>query len=315
MGKRGEFADQLSGLRVVDPVLTNLARGYSNGESIAESCCPVVNVELESATYIKFGKEVFRLYNTERAPRGASNRMSAGKPSNDKYVMTEHDLEYPIDYRENAEAAFPLQRYATFLVTQGILLRREKICADLCSDPGNYAATNKLALAGDDCFSEPGSDVVGVITDAKEAMRSQIAKRPNCAHIGPATLNAWKKHPQFLARIGNNENKVVTLDIIKEVLEIPEILVGEMIYTDDNDTPHDIWGDIVHLCYKPMSPQGQERTMYEPSFGYTFRKRGKPVVDTYVTNGGKVQLVRNTDLLDVKIVGADAGFLITNTVK
>ena len=315
MGK-DQFADQLSGLRVTDPVLTNLARGYTNAESIAESLFPVVNVDSESAHYMTFGKEVFRLYNTERALRANSNRMATGVPSKDKYVMTEHDLEYPIDYREEEEANFPLQRYATNLVTAGILLRREKICADLCTDPANYAATNKLALAPDDSFSEPGSDVVGVIQDAKEGMRQQIAKRPNCAHIGPSTLNAWKKHPQFLARIGANENKVVTLDIIKEVLEIPEILVGEMIYTDDDGTPHDIWGDIVHLCYKPPAqPAGVERTMYEPSFGYAFRKKGKPVVDTYVINGGKIQLIRNTDMFDVKIVGADAGYLITNTVK
>lgn len=315
MGKN-QFADQLSGLRVVDPVLTNLARGYTNAESIADSCFPVVYVDLESSNYMTFGKEVFRLYNTERAIRANSNRMTPGVPSKDKYVMTEHDIEAPMDYREGEEANFPLQRYNTFLVTQAILLRREKNCADLCTDPANYAAANKLALAGDDCFSEPGSDPVGVIQDGKEAMRQQIAKRPNCAHIGPATLNAWKKHPQFLARIGNNENKVVTLDIIKEVLEIPEILVGEMIYTDDDGTPHDVWGDIVHLCYKPPAlPSGVERTMYEPSFGYTFRKRGKPVIDTYVTNGGKIQLIRNTDLFDSKIVGADSGYLITNTVK
>jgi hypothetical protein len=55
--------------------------------------------------------------------------------------------------------------------------------------------------------------------------------------------------------------------------------------------------------------------MYEPSYGYTFRKKNKPVVDTYVTNGGKVQLIRNTDLFDLKIVGADAGYLVTNTKK
>ncbi len=313
MGKN-QFADQLSGLRVVDPVLTQLARGYTNAESIADRIFPIVgNLTLESSVYMTFGKEAFRLYATERAIRGASNRMTPGKPSSDKYVMTEHDLEYPIDYREEEEANFPLQQYATNLVVAGIMLRREKIVADLTCNPDNYGAGNKLALAGDDCFSEPGSDPVGVVQDGDESLRSQIAKRANLIVIGASTLKSWKKHPMFLDRIKLTENKVVTLEIIKEVLE-KEIVVGEMIYTDDDGTPHDIWGDMMWMGYQPAAT-GKERTMYEPSFGYTFRKKSKPVVDTYVTNGGKIQLIRNTDLFDVKIVGADAGYLVTNTNK
>jgi hypothetical protein len=310
------MSDQLAGLRVVDPVLTNLARGYSNAESVIDKLFPVVgNLEKEAAIYPVFGKEAFRLYNTERAIRAASNRISPGKPSNQKYSMTEHDLEYPIDYREDEEAIFNLQSYATNLVTGGILLHRENLGAALALNPANYGNNNKIALVGDACFSEPGSDPVGVVQDGKEAMRVQIAKRPNQMIIGPSTLNAWKKHPQFLARIGANENKVVTLAIIKEVLEFENIFVGEMIYTDDAGNSYDVWGDVVHLSYAAPTVASQERTMYEPSFGYTFRKKDRPVVDKYVEKGGKIQLIRNTDLFDLQIVGADAGYLITNTVK
>ena len=312
---KDQFADQLSALRVVDPVLTQLARGYTNADSIADRIFPIVgNLTLESSLYMTFGKEAFRLYNTERAIRAASNRMTPGKPSSDKYVMTEHDLEYPIDYREEDEANFPLQQYATMLVTAAIQLRREKIAADLACNPDNYGAGNKLALAGDDCFSEPGSNPVGVVQDGDEALRSQIAKRANLIVIGPSTLASWKKHPMFLERIKSTENKVVTLEIIKEVLE-KEIVVGEMIYTDDDGTPHDEWGAMMWMGYQPAAVSGVQRTMYEPSFGYTFRKKDKPVVDTYVEKGGKVQLIRNTDLFDIKIVGADAGYLVTNTNK
>jgi len=314
MGKN-QFADQLSGLRVVDPILTNLARGYTNADSIADIAFPIVGgLTLESSVYILFGKEAFRLYNTERAIRGNSNRIAPGKPSSDKYVMTEHDLEYPIDYREDQDAAFALQKYATNLVVAGIQLRREKLAADLACNPANYGAGNKLALAGDDCFSEPASDPVGVTQDGDEALRSQIAKRSNIIIVGASTLSLWKKHPQFLARIKSTENKVVTKAIIEEVLE-KKIVVGEMIYTDDAGNAFDIWGDMMLMLYQPAAVTGQERTMYEPSYGYTFRKKNKPVVDTYVTNGGKVQLIRNTDLFDLKIVGADAGYLVTNTKK
>lgn len=309
------MADQLSGLRVVDPVLTNLARGYSNADSIADLIFPIVgNLTKESAEYMLFGKEAFRLYSTERAIRADSNRIAPGKPSSDKYVMTEHDLEYPIDYREDEEANFPLQQYATNLTTAGIQLRREKLAADLACNPANYTDSNKLALSGDDCFSEAGSDPVGVTQDGDEALRKQIAKRSNLMIIGAATFSLWKKHPQFLERIKATENKVVTKQIMEEVLE-KKIVVGEMIYTDDAGTSHDIWDDMMLMVYQPPAVSGAERTMYEPSYGYTFRKKNAVVVDTYVTNGGKVQLVRSTDRFDLKIVGADAGYLVTNTSK
>lgn len=307
------MADQLSGLRVVDPVLTNLARGYTNADAIANLTFPIVgNLTKESAVYMLFGKEAFRLYTTERALRANSNRIAPGKPSSEKYVMAEHDLEYPIDYREEEEANFPLQQYATNITMAGIQLRREKQAADLACDPDNYAAGNKLALAGDDCFSEPGSDPVGVTQDGDEALRSKIAKRANLVILGASTFALWKKHPQFLERIKATENKVVTKQIMEEVVE-KRIVVGEMIYTDDAGNSYDIWGDMMLMLYQPPAISGQERTMYEPSFGYTFRKKNAVVVDTYVTNGGKVQLVRSTDRFDMKIVGADAGYLVTNT--
>ena len=51
--------------------------------------------------------------------------------------------------------------------------------------------------------------------------------------------------------------------------------------------------------------------MYEPSFGYTLRKTGQPVVDTR-TEDGKLELVRNTDIFTPFLLGADAGYLITD---
>ena len=70
------MADRLDNLRVVDPVLTELARGYTNAQLISETLFPIVTVEKETGKVPQFGKEAFKLYNTERAIRGKSNRMS-----------------------------------------------------------------------------------------------------------------------------------------------------------------------------------------------------------------------------------------------
>ena len=59
-------------------------------------------------------------------------------------------------------------------------------------------------------------------------------------------------------------------------------------------------------------PQSENKTFYEPSYGYTLRKKGFPLVDKY-DEAGKLELIRNTDLLVSKIVGADAGYIINDT--
>lgn len=55
-----------------------------------------------------------------------------------------------------------------------------------------------------------------------------------------------------------------------------------------------------------------QRSQYEPSFGYTLQKRGSPVIDTR-TEDGKIELIRNTDIFRPFLLGADAGYLISNT--
>ena len=67
------MSDRLKKLRVVDPVLTQLARGYRNAKYVGESLFPVAELDKESGIIPLFGKEAFRLWETERAIRAKSN--------------------------------------------------------------------------------------------------------------------------------------------------------------------------------------------------------------------------------------------------
>ena len=67
---------RLSNLRVVDPVLTNLSVGYSNADLVGDVLFPFVPVDKEGGKIPKFGKEAFKIYNTERALRARSNRIN-----------------------------------------------------------------------------------------------------------------------------------------------------------------------------------------------------------------------------------------------
>ncbi|MDQ7818177.1 MAG: hypothetical protein RDU14_14215 [Melioribacteraceae bacterium] len=304
--------DTLQDKRIVDPVLTNIARGYSNSAFIAKSLFPVVNVDKEGGKIPQFNKEAFRIYNTERAIRAKSNRISPEGRSTIDFTLTEHDLEYPMDYRETQEDIFPLKIHATQVTTDGISLRHEKICADLVQDLSSYPAGNKVTLSSADKFDNPASNPFLIFDTAKEAIRGKIAKRPNVCLLGALTYKALKNHPLILDRIKYTQHAVITPDLLKNLLDFDELYVGDAVFATDSNSFSDIWLDNVILAYVPKQNQETPRSYYEPAFAYTLQKNGFPLVDTYVENG-KVTLVRNTNIFTAKIVGSDAGYLINDT--
>ena len=302
---------RLEELRIVDPVLTTLARGYTNAKMVAAVLFPFAPVEKEAGKIPQFGKEAFKIYATERAIRAKSNRISPEGRDTIDFVLTEHDLEYPIDYREDQEDLFPLQQHATRVVTDGILLRHEKMCADLAQNAASYPTGNKVTLSGTSQFTHADSDPITTIENAKEAIRGKIGQRPNTMLIGALSYKALKNHAKLIERIKYSMKGILTIELMKEIFDIENIEVGEAVYADDAGTFADIWSDNVVVAFVPGA--GGERSVYEPSFAYTPRKKGKPDVDKYTDNGGKVQVIRNTDLFVPKIVGSEAGYLIKDT--
>ncbi len=301
----GTLADR----RMVDPVLTDLARGYSNASFIFPKLFPLVKVAKEGGKIPQFNKEAFKIYNTERAIRAKSNRISPEGHSSIDFVLTEHDLEYPVDYREVSEDLLGLRQHATNVVTDAILLRNEKAAADIAQTLGNYAATNKVTLSGTDQWDNAASDPIDVIETARHAVRGQIAKFPNVAIIGIQAYKELSHHADVLDLIKYTQHSVMTVALLQTLLNIPKIYIGEAVYETDAGVLTDVWSDNMILAFVPQS---ENTSFYEPSFGYTLRKNNMPIIDTY-DEGGKLELIRNTDMLISKIVGADAGYIINDT--
>lgn len=305
-------------LRIVDPILSALARGYIFPELACEKLFPIVRIDKEAGKLPQFGKEAFRIYQTERALRAKSNRINPEDYGSIDVVLTEHDLEYPIDYRERQESenVLPLERWATNVVTKALRIRCEKKCADLAQNPANYAAGNKLALVGGDKFSDKvNSDPLGVLDDGKDAVRQKIGVEPNTIVIGYQVWKKLKRHPQLVDLIKFSQKGVVSSSIFAEAVEIENVVIGRSAYDSEvaGAGLTDVWGNSIVMAYVPANGSGEERTEYEPSYGYTFGKKNQPVVDTYV-EGGKVQIIRNTDIFEPYIVGAEGGYLIYDVV-
>ncbi|APY32516.1 hypothetical protein LFZ5_11070 [Salmonella enterica subsp. enterica serovar Apapa str. SA20060561] len=317
------MSDYLKGKRVVDPVLTSIARGYKNAALVGENIFPIVPTDKEGVTVPTFGKSAFVEYDTERAVGANSNILVREKTGKLDLVLNEHDLAAPVDYREQAESMFNEEAKAIRRVTNGVNLRRELYAARLAQDPKVYAKENVRALAAAERWAGGKGDPIGVIEAGIEAVRNKTGLRPNLMTMGASVMALLKFHPAIQAAIGANERKRITLEILKDLFQVEDVVVGEPVSMasmkdaqDKDKTPSDIWADNLMLHYVGKPQAGTDSAdENEPSFGYTLRRKGMPVADKYPGEGGKVNYCRYTDIYKVAVVGGDAGYLISNIVK
>ncbi len=307
------MANRMQNLRVVDAVLTALSVGYRNESYIADMLFPLARVTKEVGQIPRFNKDHFRLYNTERAIRARSNVMQPGDRDFVPVALEEHDFSVPMDYREGEEADFDLEASNALIAEEVIRIRREKIAADLAFNAANYAAGNKITLAGADQWTAIGtSDPIDDIETGKDAVRAGIARYANSVTFGASSWKSFKNHPAVIDRIKHSQIGVLTLDLAKQILDVENIYIGKAVYQTDAGAVVDVWGDkcLVHYTRPPAA--GVQRSVYEPNFGYTaYKLIGE--TDKYLGEGGKVQYVRNTANFKQVIVGADAGYLIGDT--
>ncbi|EIG26735.1 hypothetical protein [Haemophilus paraphrohaemolyticus] len=302
-------AHNLQALRVQDPVLTNLAQGYHNLELVGEVLMPTVEIDKEAGKIPKFGRLAFRLPSTVRNLRGTSNRLDPEDITAIDVALEEHDVEYAIDYREENEAIFSLRQFALNTTQDVIALGREKEVATLALDESKYDAGNKVTLSGTSKITSKQADIFAMFDTGIRAVKRAIGRKPNVCVIAGDVWAALKEHPAVIEKLKYSQVAIVTPEVFARLIGIDTVKIGEAVYEESNQLK-DIWSDAIVLAY--VAPRSTERkgTVYEPSYGYTVRRQGGLFVDTYKENGGKLEVIRTTDIHKPHLLGASAGYLI-----
>lgn len=90
--------------------------------------------------------------------------------------------------------------------------------------------------------------------------------------------------------------------------------MGNSVYAEGNNKAiKDVWGNFASLIVRPqIITDGNDEG--QTGFAYTFRRRGMPVVDRYDEVGGKVEMVRYTDIRKPAVVGGACGYLFQNVI-
>ncbi len=308
----------LGATRVVDPILTTVAQGYQNNLMVGMSLFPPVQVQQRGGKIIAFGKEAFMLYNTARAPGGNTQRVNYSY-SDSSYALEQHALEgqVPDELMEEARTVpgIDLQAMAIRNTQDIIALRLEKAMADLATTAGNYAASNKTTLAGTAQWSDLTtgvSDPANDIEVAKEAVRAKIGRRPNTIVMGPAVFKSLRNHPKIIDRMKYTGRDVPTVELLASLFGVSKILVGEAVTASDAGAFSDVWGKFVVVAYTETATLAD---LGRPSYGYTYRLRGMPMVKpAYRNENASSWIYPVTDEVQPVIAAATAGYLISAAV-
>jgi hypothetical protein len=302
--------------RVVDPILTTVAQGYKNALMVGMSLFPAVPVGQRGGKIITFGREDFRLYNTGRAPGANTKRVQYGH-SGAAFALEQHALEgiVPFEHMEDASVVpgIDLGRGAVTKTQNIISLRLEKAQADLATNAAAYAAANKTTLAGDDQWSAHAtSDPVDDVEVAKEAVRAKTGRRANTVVMGAAVWKSLRNHPKVLDRIKYTGRDSATKELLAQLFGVDKVEVGDAVYETAAGALADVWGKFVVVAYTEIASVADMGT---PSYGYTYRLGGYPIVEpAYQDRNAKSWVYPVTDEVEPVIAGADAGYLISAAV-
>jgi hypothetical protein len=300
--------------RIVDPVLTNHATGFRQPGLIADVLFPYVTVATRAAKRIVFGKQAMQLAESLRAPGTEIKRVAFGYAA-EPVSLIQHALAavVPIEHEQEAREVpgLDLQMRAVALVAAKIELAREAEAAALARNAASYAASNKLAYTSGTSWWNASSKPKQDFEAGKEAVRARTGMRPNTAVLTATARAALSVHEDVLSYRKAIGRFAVDDDVLKAYLGVARLEIADAIVADADGSFTDVWGDDAILAYVPESETAQQMEM--PSYGYTYRLRGHPVVNPTRWDPNTRSWV-NDYVSEQRpyIVGPDSGFLFQN---
>lgn len=313
----------------VDQALTNISIAFVQDESafIASDVFPNIPSEQRSNVYYQYDRGD---WNRDEAKKRAPGTQSAGGDFNittDNFFcqVWAYHKDVHDQIRANEDQAIDSERDATMIVTQKMMIRKEKNFADSYMVAGVWTndfagaatpATNEV-LFWDDAASTPIENVDA----AKDAVHLLTGFRPNTLVIGRPVWTALKNHPDIIDRIkysggvSPNTPAIITTAAMASLFEVDRILIADAVYNQSIEgvAASNDWivGKKALLAYVTPTPG-----IMVPTAGYTFSwsnylNIGNDMgiaVSRFEMPELKSERVEGEIAFDQKVVSADLGY-------
>lgn len=296
----------------VNSALSNISIQFRNNQYIGTEIAPLLSVNKMSDVFFKYGEaDWFTRVNDLADDKSLAQELDYSV-STDSYSCRMHANRNFVSDEEVRNADAPLDPLidATEQLTNNILLGHEKAVADLCFNPANFGSnTASPATKWDNTSSTP-------IKQIQEAIDATLGNDPLYAAIGIDAFRALQRHPDLTAAFHFvSEGAVASAEQIARFFGFAGLYVGEArINTAIKGQPTSlsrIWGDSMLVYRRPASPG-----IRKAALAYTFSVGQRQVITERHnmigggTGGEFVKVIMN---YDVKLISAQAGFLISNT--
>lgn len=303
----------LGQVRVIDPVLTTVARGFPQQELAGLALFPAVNVQLSGGNVIGFGREEFRLYNLRRTPGAATARVPFGYAAQ-PYALVQDAIEVPVPREHMRDASrspgIELGTIATQKGMRTLMLGLEVEQATLARTLGSYPSTNRVTVATENRWTND-IDPTTAVELGREAIRAQIGLYPNTMVMGAKVFAACRSNPKLLERFKYTTADSITEAMLARLWNLERVIVGKSVTVNQQDVPSDVWGNDAILAYTAIG----SLSAAEPTFGYTYTMEGHPLVEQAYWEANTKSWVYPITYERVPVVaGGGAGYLIQAAV-
>jgi hypothetical protein len=174
------------------------------------------------------------------------------------------------EIRANADSPIQPDREATLFVSRQIGLKREKDWATTFFTTGQWTGSSTGGdITPGTLWDVAGSTPITDIENQMDAMQGKTGYRPNKLVIPRLVWTELKNNADFIDRVSVNKTRLVTVDLLKTLLELDEVLIGEAIENTAKEgqavNMSWVYGKHALLAYATKTP-----SLMMPSAGYTF---------------------------------------------
>ena len=279
----------LDQVRVIDPILTQLAQGYRNADGVATFFAPSVSMNLRAGRTLVFGKEAFAAQSFLRAP-GTNIQKIQNEFGTRSFALRQEAISWQIAEEvaaeaKNGAAAIDLRAYAAKDAANRLMQSWEIQVSEKVLDVTQYETGNVLDLAaynsGADQFNSPTSDVEVLLDDMREQVRSQVGVYPNKMVLSPDAFNALKRNKRI--RDFMQRGVLVNEKTLAEIFGLDEIRVARRLKLNQaTGGLENIYNNVALLFYHPSGATdgftpALDANYGTPAFAYTYTLAGYPI--------------------------------------
>ena len=317
----------------VDQPLTNLTLAYAQSQEnfIADKVFPTVGVSKQSDKYYIYDRaNMIRTGDVEKlAPRTEVNRIGMTL-STSSYFADVYGLGMDFDEQTlaNEDAMLDIRSAGAETLAMRLMIHREEQFASNFFVASQWGTDN--TLSGNDQWSDyTNSDPIDAVTLARRTVQlGSGGFKPNTMVVGKEVRDKLINHPDVLARLNGGatvtNTALVTDAKLAEIFEVENFYVMEAVKNSSVEGVAEsnafIGGKNALLCYTPSNAG-----LMSPAAGLTFAWNNLEgvnnlgiTVESFSDDALKRQqiaeMIQVKMSYDMKVVGADLGYLFINAV-